>query len=438
MALKTFFSDIASRGPLLITGEDAYLVSPNPGTDYLGFNDSQVKLGMVPAGSLSDLVRTYKNISKDEIYALKKRFIEEKADYGFQTAEERERNIDNRKLFSFIIKDLMPFLSGHKEDISELLGEEAKKQAKEGEKEIDEKELLATIDKAKKELYNGQEQYGMKQFEGNTLDEASYLIQILGESPILTLNNTVYQLDKAAKNESQIAVSIDGKISYARLAPIAEIYDIEKIYSDFIEWKARGEAVDEFSDYIRQVQKTRLETIKDFEKIMQLKEFNDGDVGFLRKAGSVYVYQMIPQFAMLDPRPVKKDVSYEFPGLRVGMKIQYEDGRIHLNSPQLFEAEWHPFVREKNEAFQGLCGGKIPSRNGSDVEWVAKALDDAKNLIMHGLTPKSIRGHDGNAEYGGKYFGTELDDKLNPRKISIKEAREKGLLITNRWDWDND
>ncbi len=438
MALKTFFSDLASRGPLFITGEYAYLISPNPGTNYVGFNDSQVKLGLVPAGSLSSLVRTYKNISKDEIYDLKKRFIEQKADYGFQTAEDRGRDIDNRKLFSFIIKDLMPYLSGHKEDISELLGEEVKKQAKEDEKEIDEKELLATIDQAKKELCNEQEQYGMKQFKGNTQDEASYLRYILGENPILTLNKIVYRLDDITKKESQVAISIDGKISYARLSPIAEIYEIEKKYSKFIEWKARGEAVDEFSDYIRQVQMTKLEIIKDFEKIMQLKEFNDGDVGFLRKDGSVYVYQIIPPFAMLDPRPVKKDVSYEFPGLRVGMRIQYENGRIYLTSPKLFEAEWHPFVKNKDESFQSLCGGNIPSRLESDVEWVAKALDDAKNLIMHGLTPGSIRRHDGDSKYGGRYFGTELDDKLDPRKINIKKAKKKGLLITNRWDWNND
>ena len=438
MALKTFFSDIASRGPFLITGEEAYLVSPNPGTNYVGFNDSQVKLGLVPAGSLSNLVRTYKSIFKDDIYVLKKKFIEKKADYGFQTAEERKKDIGNRKLFSFIIKDLMPYLSGHKEDISELLGEEVRRQAKKDKKDVDEKELLATTEKVNKDLYDELEKYGIKQFEDHTQDEASYLRQILGESPILTLNKTVYKLDKAAKQKSQIASSIDGEISYAKLVPIAEISEIEKQYSKFIEWKARGKAVDEFSDYIRQVQMTRLETIKDFEKVRRLKDFNDGDIGFLKRDDSVYIYQIIPPFAMLDPRPVKKDVSYEFPKLRVGMEIEYDDNKIHLYDPQLFEAEWHPFVREKHEVFQTLCGGQIPSRNGSEVEWVAKALDDAKNLIMHGLTPKSIRNHDGDRESGGKYFGTELDDKLGPRKISINKARKKGLLITNRWDWDND
>ena len=119
------------------------------------------------------------------------------------------------------------------------------------------------------------------------------------------------------------------------------------------------------------------------------------------------------------------------------MQIEVNGEDFYLRKPILFEPVWHPFVSASDKAFQEICGGEIPSRGDySQVEWVAKALDDAKNLIMNGLSPQSIKDHGGDREDGGRYFGDNLDDKLEPRKIKIKEARKKGLLITNKWKWD--
>ncbi|MBU1198639.1 MAG: hypothetical protein KKF46_01740 [Nanoarchaeota archaeon] len=447
MKLQTFFSELASRGPLLIRGKEVYLVSPNykPNykegnkgnhrDNYIGFSGSNVKLGLVPAGNLDDLVRFYNHINEDEIFALKKAFIESKVDKGFQTAEQREREIGDRKLFSFIIKELMPYMSGHKEDLSALLGDEVNKQRKKDSKEVDEKELLGSIEEVKRKLYAQQQDYAKKNFNGTAKDEVTHFLDVIQGKNILTLGEKVYQLANSNGNQSQLEICLNGVSEKSELLPLAKVENIEKNYSDFLEWTAKIEAIDEFSDYIKDVQRTRLKALKDFDGIIKLKEFNDGDVGFLRKDGSVYVYQIIPPFAMLDPRPTKKGVCYEFPRLRVGLRIQY-DGDIYLDKPELFEPEWHPFTSNKNQAFQGLCGGNVPSRNGSNVEWVAKALDDAKNLIMHGLTPHSIRGHGGDERDGGEYFGDSLDKKLSPRKTTIEKAKKKGLLITNRWDWN--
>ncbi|RMF56039.1 hypothetical protein D6745_00435 [Candidatus Woesearchaeota archaeon] len=437
MGIKTFFSDLAERGPLLIVGEEAYLVnsrpSPSNGNNLITFGNANLEL--VPAGTLSDLVRFYKHHMADQIYAEKKEFIEERVDQGFMTAEEREREIGDRKLFSFIVNELMPYLSGHKEDISELLGEEIERQQITEKDEVDEEELLENLERVKRELRGEQERYAKAEFQGDTTDEVSYLRSLL-QGDVLALSGIVYKLEKS--RNPQIIISVKGSLDQYDLREIGRVEDIDEEYARFLSWRSRLEAIDEFTDYIKAVQRIRLEATKDLDKIMQLREFNDGDVGFLRHEGDVYVYQIIPPFAMLDPRPTKKGVAYEFPRLRVGMRIQYEDGRIYLDEPVLFEAEWHPFTEMENAEFQHLCGGHVPPRNGSEVEWVAKALDDAKNLVMNGLTPGSIREHGGDKKYGGRYFGISLDEKLAPRKISEKEARRKGLLITNRWDWRDD
>ncbi len=437
MPLNTFFLDLTSKGPLLIKGEELYFISlRNSKEDYILFNDSQVKLGIVPSSNLADLIRFYKHLKQKEIFSIKRNFIENKTTYGFQDAENRGKEIGDRKLFSFIIKELMPYLSGHKEDLSALLGEEVAKQDAKDIKEVDEKELLENLEVAKRNLRQEIEQYGKKQFNGDIRDEMSYFYSLMKGQDVLTLDDIIYQLVKSKKGESQLEIILDQKDEHFNLKPFTMISQIEKDYSKFLEWKAQLEAIDEFSDYIKEIQKTRLSIVKDFDKIIKLKEFNDGDIGFLRKDNAVYVYQIIPQFAMLDPRPEKKDICYEFPKCRVGMHIFYEEGRIYLDEPILFESIWHPFVSRENQEFQHLCGGHVPDRGKySEVEWVAKSLDDAKNLVIGGLTPNSILNHGGSGNSGGNYFGVPLENKLNPRKITVEEAKKRGLLISNKWNW---
>lgn len=429
MAFKTFFLDLAARGPLAIIGREAYFFSNK--------NNSHSDLCLAGAGNLDDILKFDLLIKKNDIYELKRTFIEEKASYGFRDQGDREKELSERKLFSFIVKDLMPYLSGHKEDIELLLGEQAEKSI-DKEEEINEQELKNNINKTKKMLVEEQQKYGLKFGEKSAVD---YLLEITG-GDILVLGEgevngrKVYNLARDNKGEFSISINNSGSVRF-KLREARNAQEIEQKLFEFVKWSLNSEAINEFADYIEEIEKTKISTNKDLEKIMKLKEFKDGDIGFLVKNDRNYIYQILKPFAMMDPRPTKKGVCYEFPELRVGMRIAHNT-RIELNEPVLFEPVWHPFVEYKNTEFQHLCGGRILSReNKSEIEWVAKNLDDAKNLVMHGLTPESIKRHNGDKDSGGQYFGHSLDEKIKDRAISIKKAREKGLVLTNNWKWED-
>ncbi|MBI5148985.1 hypothetical protein HZA33_04870 [Candidatus Pacearchaeota archaeon] len=416
---------MTARGPLVIMDREVYFSS--------GYN-SDADLALIHAGNLDDLLKFDFHLKRNRIYSLKKEFIEGKAQYGFGTEEDRKKEIGNRKLFSFIVKELMPYLSGHKENIEELLGKEVEKEDIQAAPQIDEQELRKNIENTKRSLKEEQEKYGLK-FGGK--DGINYFLSLIRD--VLVLGGNAYLLSRTEKENSDLSLNINSENCYFKLTLSSTVKRIEEYFSEFIEWTIRSEAIDEFSDFIEEMEKTRLAVMKDFEKIIQLKEFNDGDVGFLRR-NSVYVYQILQPFAMLDPRPVKKGICYEFPKCRVGMAISYnaDNNRIYLEEPVLFEPIWHPFVEHKEKEFQHLCGGKVLNRGKeSEVEWVAKNLDDAKNVVMHGLTPDSIKRHRGDRENGGQFWYVPLDEKLKSREMKIEDAKAKGLIITNNWNWED-
>lgn len=441
MALQTFFYELVARGPLLVIEDNIYYLNSVPSNSYLGFGSSNVKLGLVPGGSLEDAVRMYKEIRKDELYAIKKEFIQAnvKIEQQFKTEEERAREIGDRKLFTFIIKELLPHLSGHKEDLADLLGEEVRKQVKKDVK-IDETELLRTMELVKRDLRKEQEKQG-KRYLGK--DEAAYFLESINNNSILVFEDAIYKLEPSKKLlETGITLSLNGTSGNYTLTPFEEFGDIERENLEFLKWKARGDSIDEFSEYIREVQKTRLAAYANFDNIVKLNDFNDGDIGFLRREvkgeNYVYVYQIIPPFAMLDPRPTLKGVCYEFPQCRIAMRISMDHDEINLDEPVLVEPIWHPFIQAMDKPFEHICGGQVLKKNKkeyNELEWVAKNLDDAKNLIMHGLSPSSIKHHNGNETYGGNYWGVSLDEKLASRKITLENAKRKGLFIANKWEW---
>jgi len=442
MMRETFLVKLAEKAPVLFWGQGVYLAAQSALNEYVQFRNSGVKLGLTPAGSLNDLIEFNRTSNRKEIYLLKKSFIDQGLKLDFISDDERKKEIDNRKLFVFIINELMPFLSGHKEKTLELLEEQAEEQKEEkgDDKNAPEAELYSSIEKIKQGFYIEQQAYCGLKFNGNK-DEFSFFQFLIKGKNILTLGEKIYSLEGGEEN-SELVLNLNNSQKNLNLSPLSDIKAVDEAYSDFLKWKIKSEAIEEFSGYIKEKQATKLAALRDIEGIMQLREFSDGDIGFLQKDGEVYVYQKIPPFCMLDPRPSKKkdgpeEEGYQFPEeLRVGMHIQYLDERIYLKPPVLFESVWHPFVRSKNQQFQELCGGRVVSRdNYSEVEWVAKCLDDAKNIVMHGLSPESIKRHGGGETEGGNYFGTPLDEKLEPRKIKVSEAKAKGLAITNKWDW---
>ncbi len=430
--MKTFFAELAERGPLLIIGQNAYTLGQDNGPDYLAFSKKN-KMELIPLGTTKDIIRFYESINTKNIYNEKRKFIEGRLNQGFGTSEDRQQSLNDEKLISFIVKDLFPYMNGRRESVDALLDEAVRKEEKKEEKKVDDKELLKTIKNVKKQLYEEQANKGQAYAEGTTTQQ--FFSQKIVKSGILTIDDMIYSLESSDPGAADIKIRTGRDKKYFKITQGYCVNRAERELASFMEWKHSVESIEEFSDYIIELQRIKLEAQFDVEKAMKLAQFESDDVGFMKKDGQVYIYHKTRPFAMLDPRPTNKDYCYEFPDLKVAMKIYISDGQLYLEEPHLVDSVWHPFVEYDDTPFQHLCGGHVPRRNGNDVEWVAKALDDAKNLVMNGLTSHSIRDHGGGETNGGNYFGTPLDKKLSPRKITIAEARKKGLQLTNKWEW---
>ncbi|MEK6878131.1 MAG: hypothetical protein AABY22_00905 [Nanoarchaeota archaeon] len=425
--MQTFFSELATKGPLFIDGTMFYFVAPyDKEQNYLKFSNSSGRLGLTSIGDFSEIFRFYKHLKRDDIYKLKREFVHDHAGGILLDKETRDQIVGQRKIISFIVEELMPYLNGHKEDVKELFGEEVET-LKDG-KNVGDADVIAGLERLKTNLKNERR---------DVLDLNLSLRRNL-PNRLLTLGEKVYNLTIAQK-KWDIELFLDNKTAgYHNIAPLGNVKEIDNRFFKVINSVFELEAIDEFGDYLKEIYKERLNARKNLDDILKYGEYSEGDVGFLKLNGSILVYQIIPPFAMLDPRPTNDGICYEFPKCRVGCGIYLEGDKISLNEPVLFESFWHPFVRDEKLEFQHLCGGRVTSRQNfkSGVEWVAKVLDDAKNLVMHGLTPKSIKDHGGDKKHGGAYFGTRLDEKIGSRKITLKEALNKGLLITNKWGWE--
>ena len=436
--METFFSEFAKRGPVLLEDNFFYFLSSQQQTPrMLQFSGSATQFGLIPGGTLEDIASFYRNTERDRFYEIKKRFVEEKAGKPFLDEKGRTAVTNQGRTLSFILKELMPFMSGHKETAYDLLDEVAPENIRAEAPQVDEVELQKTIELVKGTINQEIVAEGREKFNMRDPRLASILNRQLKSKRTLLLRGDAYRLESTNKKKAQLFLQSYQRNQSFNLRRIGQVRAFDETLAEFFIWEAKVQSINELSDYMAEMQRSYVSARKDHEQIMKMKEFRDGDIGFLWREEGLYVFHRIPPFAMLDPRPTKQGICYSFPECRVALKIVHENGNIHLGEPHLVEGFWHPFVHYDKTPFQHLCGGKVPSREGLDtIEWAAKALDDAKNLVMHGLTPKSIRDHNGNQENGGSYFGTPLDKKLEPYKIPFDEAEKRNLLITNKWDWD--
>lgn len=432
--MRTFFSDLASRGPFLIDGSRVYFLSQTPNKDRLYFPRTGIEFGLVHGGDLEELLRFDLDLKSGEVYGIKKGYIEQNVEYPLLNEKERNKVRDKKRIISFIANELMPYMSGHKEDTSTVFGEKTEEKEEKKQK-IDEKELKKRIDRTRRDLQIVLEDDG--KFRTPRKNRTDYLLVELPENRSLVLDNVVYSLPSSYSQTSQVAIKLDGELAYSKIKPFKPVEKIESKFLEYLSWHLKSDAIGEFTDYIESVHRISLESGQDIEKIINLKEYSEGDIGFLQKEENIYVYQIIPSFAMIDPRPGEEGTCAVFPRCRVGMAISYNGDTLNLGYPTLFEAVWHPFTQYKNNPFQRLCVGKgdgVPGGKYSNVEWVARKLDAAKNLVTSGLTPGSINRHSKNG-YGDRHWSGSLDKIFQGRKIKIDEARKRGLLITNNWEW---
>lgn len=263
-------------------------------------------------------------------------------------------------------------------------------------------------------------------FNTLNLDNKKGLSDILDDEPAFFMNGTFYKLqNKAADNEFQVVINGE---SFG-LRQFAAIPQIDEAYKQYLDKIFRLESIEEFKDQLKEIQRIRSRN-KLLERLKDKNEFEIGDIGYLRKNGLFYVYLKIPKFAMKHPN---KEEYYGFDPCRVGVNLNISNGEIYGGEGVVIDAYSHPFLPRQMTPFQRICTlDKAANTAGlKRADQVAKLLDDAKNVFIHGLTNESFASHGGTDLDNSFYYGEKLDDRLKGRKLSLEEVKKGGYVITN-------
>ena len=263
-------------------------------------------------------------------------------------------------------------------------------------------------------------------FNTLNLDNKKGLSDILDDEPAFFMNGTFYKLqNKAADNEFQVVINGE---SFG-LRQFAAIPQIDEAYKQYLDKIFRLESIEEFKDQLKEIQRIRSRN-KLLERLKDKNEFEIGDIGYLRKNGLFYVYLKIPKFAMKHPN---KEEYYGFDPCRVGVNLNISNGEIYGGEGVVIDAYSHPFLPRQMTPFQRICTlGRAANTAGlKRADQVAKLLDDAKNVFIHGLTNESFASHGGTDLDNSFYYGEKLDDRLKGRKLSLEEVKKGGYVITN-------
>ena len=314
-----------------------------------------------------------------------------------------------------------------------------KKPGKESKRVNDDAELEQMV----KEIYRRKGKFAGGSGEGLTMldlkvpkpTEKRGLMQILGNKPVLVLGGEGYVLMPKSQTEADdISISLNGRQYVAGdSGDRIGIQVLEETYRQYLSGVFKLEAVEEFEEQVKEIQKVRSRN-KLLEGIRRKEKFEIGDVGFLRESGggSYLVYLKVPKFAMKKPG---EDVCYRFESCRVGIRVHYERRGIIIDSGvMVIEPYSHPFLSSTNQPFQYMCNSYYASyREMGKAQEIAKRLDDGRNVLMHGLTLASIRKHGGGQDYFGYalYARGVLADILRGRKMSVSDAKKQGYVITN-------
>ncbi|MBU0461712.1 MAG: hypothetical protein KJ574_03945 [Nanoarchaeota archaeon] len=488
---RTFITRLAEKEePFAIIDGRLYQVSEREARATT-LNLGETALGLVPAETVQNLERFYRNLHAQDIEQQMRSFLEARLQKEIKTQKELKRFLGDNRAVQFIVYEVFPHFMDKDDNLDELIqeandgnGKKKKKEKKDTEPAADIDALLngekpaeitlADYQKAKAELikeieqeYNAEQkaeearrlaeeqrtQAGQKRAVPQETDELEQmltthyqqkgllqaepaqkpleklkqgdgLVEILGNKDVLVMLGHVYQLAQT-KDDADTFVAVKGK-RFA-LAPFTNVESVEDAYQRFLAKSIKIDAVEQLEDQVREIEEAKAK-FKGIEGLAKKNEFQAGDVGFMKHDEGYYVYLRVPKFAMKHP---KRDDYYLFEECRVGVRINYSDGELHIGEPVVIDKYRHPFL-QGNTAFQHICNLAGWRGNGYDKAMqVVKRLSDAKNVIMHGMTVRSFRSHGGTDIHDSHYWSEVLKDKLAGRDITRAKAEKEGYQITN-------
>ena len=463
---KTFFRGLAERGPFVILDRRLYQMTDTP-TEGMSFNMGAARMGLVPAATLDQLERYYINANSAQVEEVGREYIHKRLDKEMKTEAEFKKHLNGNKALQFVVYEVFPHFMDKEDDLETMLKGGAVEEHEETDaaarilEEIStedvpvrefaevkrcimdelEKEYGAQVPAAAKKkkqakqesddldalLTDHYQKIGVLQpgkKEGAEVRQGNGLVEILETADVLVIGGEVYRLVSKDGNSDMVIIAGE-KV----LVPeyFTSVEKVEQAYQNTIEKKAKLDAIDRYEDQVRQIEDLRSKSAA-LEGLSKKKQFEMGEVGFVNYGRYVQVYIKVPKFAMKNPE--LKDEYYAFAECRIGVSVQHYDGNVHLGKPFIFGDYWHPF----NWGSNGICNAMDWETQRSRYDKatrVAKTLSDAKNVVMNGFSKRSLKKHGGLSIDTADYQKSGMWNELQARKLTKKQAEERGYQLTN-------
>jgi hypothetical protein len=476
MISETFFSELARKSPFLIFENRLYQIAEGEGGE--GFIKAGTHtFGLHPAPSLAELEQFYRGKHTEEIFTFKKAFVEEKVKQEMKTYGEMSAFVGENRILPFILTEVFPQFLEQDSETEELFEDKSgKEQSKEKMKEIMEKvvglddivkktmsqsEVNKALGEVKEQLIGELERSGFEEeikplpakpsrrsseddseidsllsehykkadvaqilrpndFKKNKVSrEDTGLTKALGNQDVLVMKGIVHKLSPV-KKAGGFYLHIGGK-DYT-LSPAFAADRVESAYLRHLQTQFKIEAVDEFEDQAKQLQEIKVKNAA-LEKFFKKDEFDVGEVGFVKKNGTYYVYLQVPEFVLKD---VKKyddyyvsGKLYHFKPCKVAVSVVPSGTGYQVGNPVVIDTYVHPFLKG-DDAWQGICMGNYNWSRLESLDPAAKiatVLSAARNVLLKGYTSTCGPHH----PLERNYF----------HAVSESEVQKKGWKITN-------
>ncbi len=169
------------------------------------------------------------------------------------------------------------------------------------------------------------------------------------------------------------------------------------------------------------------------ERLADTKNFEYGNLGYIREGELFYVYWEMPKFAMQNPLEPQR--YHPFPATRVSVRVNASDGRVYHEGAYVVDEMAHPFLRDWKNRYEHICilsGGNFENT----AQGIVRHISSAINAFTNGLTLKSLDEH-GSRDENAMYFGRSLKETYTTvGTLTREQAVEAGYRITNEWILD--
>ena len=446
----TVFARFASRSSFVIADGRFYQISDrmNDGSNCLQAGGRKFEL--VHSAALSQIEQFERRRQEAEIFNFKKNYLTEALEAEIRSREEIKNYENVTKTLNFVLFQVLPLMIDTAHDLGQLIGVEnpGKKNGKEVIEEIVDKELRGVKEgnyEKEKEilrqalyqqldldkeipLFKTDQDEELRQLLTDE-EEHSILRRVISNAPIYVVEGEVFGLEKKLKGTTaDLRINLHDR-NY-QLRPVASVAAVENVYRKALVNSWKKEAIGEFDEQINEKAKSgkREQAI---EQVAQRDRLSYGNLGYIRKGESFYVYWEIPKFAMQNPLDSKQYIP--FPSTKISVAVSSSHGQIYPQEPVIIDAMVHPFLGDWNKPLQHIC---ILSRGsyGNSAEEVVRRISDAINTFTNGLTMESVKAHGTISEDAG-YFGTSLRKVFDTAgRLSREKGVEQGYQITNEWE----